>query len=104
MPSDVLNNKEKQTDIIIGDNFGKSCSNNIRNFVFNHFENNFLVKLNAPYAGGYITRTYGKKLLDPNIQIEINKNLYLDEKSLKIKKNLESLQNIFLISFTNLLR
>tara|TARA_B100002051_G_scaffold272420_1_gene309135 strand:+ start:1710 stop:2537 length:828 start_codon:yes stop_codon:yes gene_type:complete len=97
MPSDVLNNKEKQTDIIIGDNFGKSCSKNIRNFVFNHFEkNNYLVKLNAPYAGGYITRTYGKKLLGLHaIQIEINKNLYLDEKSLKIKKNLESLQNIF---------
>ena len=97
MPS--LNNlkKKKETDIVIGDNFGKSCSTKIKNFLIDFFENkDFKVKLNTPYAGGYITRNYGKKSTGfHTIQIEINKSLYINEQNYKIKSSLINLQNAF---------
>lgn len=49
-------------DIIIGNNFNKSCSNNLTNFFQTAFlENDFSIKKNIPYSGGYITKHYGKK-------------------------------------------
>ena len=38
MPSNIKNSNGEKIDIIIGDNFGKSCSKVIRNFLFNHFK------------------------------------------------------------------
>ena len=37
------------------------------------------VKLNEPFKGGHITRTYGNNPI-PWIQVEMNRNMYLDEK------------------------
>jgi formiminoglutamase len=36
------------------------------------------VTINRPFAGGYITRTYGSQPL-PWIQVELNRALYLDD-------------------------
>ena len=49
-------------DVIIGNNFNKSCSNNLTNFFQTTFlKSGFTVKENNPYSGGYITKHYGKK-------------------------------------------
>ncbi len=59
------------------------------------------VKINVPFSGGYITRTYGNKPV-PWIQIELNRKFYLsdpwfDEKRLKIKKErIKYLKNMFI--------
>ena len=37
------------------------------------------VKLNEPFKGGHITRTYGNNPI-PWIQVEMNRSMYLDEK------------------------
>ena len=36
------------------------------------------VVMNKPFAGGYITRTYGEGAL-PWVQVEMNRSLYLSE-------------------------
>lgn len=49
-------------DVIIGNNFNKSCSNNLTNFFQTTFlKSGFTVKENNPYSGGYITKHYEKK-------------------------------------------
>ena len=84
-------------DIIISDNFGKSCSTNLRYFIHNFFEKNYLsVSINTPYSGGFITRRYGEKNKNISaIQIEINKKLYMDENTYEIGNNISELQIIF---------
>jgi N-formylglutamate amidohydrolase len=97
MPSKALLNYKKQTDIVLGNNFGKSCSKEI----FNYFKNIFIshgysVEVNNPYAGGFITRNYGHPSLGVNtIQIEINRNLYMNEKKLTVNKNIIKIQKSF---------
>ena len=96
MPSKALENFKIEPDIVLGNNFGKSCSVNL----LNYFKNNFIkyglvVEINNPYAGGYITRNYGNTSLDVHtIQIEINRKLYMDEKHLTILKKIEKIQII----------
>ncbi len=103
MPSKLLNNNQKTVDIIIGNNYGKSCSNEIKDFFYNFFKSRSLnVLMNDPFSGGYITRNYGDKNNNLHtVQIEINKRLYMDEKNYFLKDNLKNLQIIFSELLTN---
>lgn len=75
---------KRRPDVVIGDRYGKSCDRWISAAVATAFRNaGFEVALNAPFAGGYITRHYG----DPRngvqaVQIELDRSLYMDEKSI----------------------
>ena len=103
MPSKALLNFKKEPDIVLGDNFGKSCSIGLSNYFQNVFkENGFTVELNNPYAGGFITRNYGNPSKGVHtIQIEINRKIYMDENKLSLK-NIKILQEIFAKIFNNL--
>ena len=103
MPSKALLNFKKEPDIVLGDNFGKSCSIGLPNYFQNVFkENGFTVELNNPYAGGFITRNYGNPSKGVHtIQIEINRKIYMDENKLSLK-NIKILQEIFAKIFNNL--
>ena len=103
MPSKALLNFKKEPDIVLGDNFGKSCSIGLVNYFQNVFqENGFIVEVNNPYAGGFITRNYGKPSQGVHtIQIEINRKIYMDENKLSLK-NIKILQEIFAKIFNNL--
>ena len=85
-------NKNNNSDIILGDANGTSCSPFITEKVKIIFENyNFFVTKNHPFSGGFITKNYG----DPGnnihvIQIEINKKLYMDETSIQKNVNFEN--------------
>ena len=51
-----------------------------------------MVARNAPYAGGYTTRHYGRPRAGVHaIQIEINRALYMDERDLKRKPFISTL-------------
>ena len=93
----ISNNISNFPDVIIGNNFGKSCDETFKNYLVSHFQNfNLNHTLNSPYSGGYITRTYGKK--DTNvhaIQVEISKNFYMNQSTLKLNGNLKILKSIF---------
>jgi N-formylglutamate amidohydrolase len=73
-------NGEKRADIILGDRFGKSCHPDITTHLEHVFRAmGYSVTRNHPYAGGYVTHHYGNPDMDIDaIQIEINKDLYLN--------------------------
>ena len=85
----------RQADVVIGNNYDKSCSRKISRFVAQHFEDEGLsIRFNAPYAGGYNTVHYGAP--DRNrhaIQIELNRSLYLNEEDLSLNGNYEQLRD-----------
>ncbi len=79
----LIENKDISHDIILGNRFGETCHDATIGYIEQAFQNNgFSVKRNDPFAGGFITRNYGKpKRSVETIQIEINRKLYLDEKN-----------------------
>ena len=69
--------------VCLGNNHGKSCSPEMAERLAACFREGFGfeekdVVLNKPFAGGYITRTYGEGDL-PWVQVEMNRSLYLSE-------------------------
>ena len=83
MPGADRPGRNRGPDIILGDRFGTTCAPRLTGFVQEFFENSGLsVARNRPYAGGFITRSYG----NPNhgvhaLQIEIARHLYMNEKT-----------------------
>jgi len=71
------------TDIILGDRFGTSCSPWITDRVQNILEKEgFSVRRNRPYAGGFTTQHYGDPTQQVHtLQIELNRALYMNEKA-----------------------
>jgi N-formylglutamate amidohydrolase len=70
-------------DIVLGDCYGAACAPGIleaaRRFLA---EGGFNVAINAPYAGGFTTGFYGRPSAHRHaLQIEINRALYMDERS-----------------------
>ena len=102
MPSNALRNFRKKPDIVLGNNYGKSSSNELINYMRKNFENHgLIVELNNPYAGGFITRNYGNPSNGTEtIQIEINRSLYMNEEKLLIN-DLKPLQETFKKTFEN---
>lgn len=92
MPSGVewgepnsLTNQPSRPDFIIGDRFGRSCSDALSWAAIELLQNmGYNVAHNKPYAGGYITEHYGRPHRDFHaLQIEINRALYVNETSLE---------------------
>jgi N-formylglutamate amidohydrolase len=74
-----------RVDIVLGDRHGVACADEIVSTLEELIRSQGLrVLRNKPYSGGFITQNYGS----PNhhrhaLQIEINRALYLDERSLE---------------------
>lgn len=70
-----------QAEIILGDRYGASAGAAITDAVEAAFRGaGFTVARNAPFAGAYITQTYGRPARDQHcLQIEIDRSLYMDE-------------------------
>jgi N-formylglutamate amidohydrolase len=84
MPSvGVSRDDRTRADIVLGDRYGASCSPAIMDLVEQEFRAlGFETVRNRPYAGGYITEHYGAPASDLHaLQIEINRALYMDERS-----------------------
>jgi len=88
MPSAAcLSGGTEAADFVLGDCHGTSCAPEIiaaaRQFLS---ERNFTVALNAPYSGGFTTGHYGCPERQRHaLQIEINRALYMDERSYRRK-------------------
>lgn len=69
------------TDIVLGDRYGQSADERIVRSIENAFiQTGFSVKRNSPYAGGFIAANYGARRPQINcVQIEINRQLYMNE-------------------------
>jgi N-formylglutamate amidohydrolase len=98
MPSSAISHVAAtgSIDIVLGDRFGASCSNDMTAMVEELFRAEGLrVVRNKPYAGGFITQNQGAPLKGRHaLQIEINRGLYLDEARLEKTRNFTFLQAI----------
>lgn len=83
--SHVTPHQAGRVDIVLGDRHGVACADEIVSTLEELIRSQGLrVLRNKPYSGGFITQNYGS----PNhhrhaLQIEINRALYLDERSLE---------------------
>src|SRR6202043_2550931 len=91
MPSAV--GSSDGADIVLGDCHGAACAAPILDTARRWLtERGFVVAINAPYAGGFTTDHYGKPDRGRHaLQIEINRALYMDERSYRRKPSFEGL-------------
>lgn len=78
---------ERRADIVVSDCDGKSCDENYVDLVVSSYVRaGFKVAYNWPYVGGRVTEVYGKPSAGQQaIQVELNRSLYMDEDTKKIK-------------------
>jgi N-formylglutamate deformylase len=71
----------RMADFILGDAHGTACTPRVTRFVETVLSDlGYLVRRNDPYAGGFITRHYGRPRQRVHaLQVEIARNLYMDE-------------------------
>ncbi len=85
MPHDALTSAPsvwgKRPDLILGDRFGAACERWLIDAATEVFTGaGFVVARNAPFAGGYITQSYGRPQGRIHaLQIEVDRALYMDE-------------------------
>jgi len=72
-------------DFVLGDRFGAACSASLAGAVERELEAmGYAVARNTPYAGGHTTEFYGRPVEGVHaLQIEINRALYLNERTLR---------------------
>lgn len=70
-----------RVDMVLGDCHGASCAPAVMRAADETLRSlGYRVVRNAPYAGGYTTRHYGRPRLGRHVlQIELNRSLYMDE-------------------------
>ncbi|WP_272987825.1 N-formylglutamate amidohydrolase [Hyphomonas adhaerens] len=104
MPS-VQPGRRALADIVLGDRFGASCDPRLTGRAERAFrELGFSVARNAPYAGGYTTRRYGKPRRGVHaLQIEINRGLYMDEHAVERLDGFDDLAEAIEVVIANLL-
>lgn len=84
----------KRPHFVLGDRHGTSCSPEFTAFVASGLrEEGYDVAVNRPYAGAYIVRRHG----DPqagkhSLQVEINRGLYMDQRTLEATEGLPRLR------------
>ena len=83
----------RRPDIILGDRFGVSCHPETIARVEKAFRSRgYNATRNYPYAGGYVTQHYGKPRAGIEaLQIEINRDLYLNPVTMKKKRGYDAL-------------
>ena len=70
-----------RVDIVLGDRHGTSCQPEVTATAERALQAcGYVVRRNTPYAGGFITRYYGRPDAGVHaLQVEINRALYMDE-------------------------
>lgn len=90
----------RRVDFVLGDCFGAACAPIVTDTIERVLKaQGYAVGRNAPYAGGFTTRDYGRPKTGRHaLQIEINRGLYMDEDRIEksagfaaLKRNLDEL-------------
>lgn len=98
MPSSGLGRVDepggRQVDMVIGDNHGRAARPALVSAAKDYLEGQgYVVAINDPYPGGYVTKAYGAPGTDVHaMQIEVNRALYMDESSYDRTPYFERLQ------------
>ena len=86
-----------RSDIILGDRFGMSARPELVQLVEDVFKRaGYSVHRNYPYAGGYVTSTYGQPSHGTHVvQVEVNRNIYMNPASLNLTDGFAPLKDCF---------
>ncbi len=86
-------NAANRVGFVLGDCHGTSCAAAVIDSVERALAGkNYRVVRNSPYAGGFVTRHYGKPEANVHcLQIEINRQLYMDEARMQRRPALKAL-------------
>lgn len=78
-----------RADVVLGDRYGSTAAATVTaGFERAFLAHGFAVVRNKPYAGGYITQSYGRPRDGLHaVQVEINRALYMDERALRPNHN-----------------
>jgi N-formylglutamate amidohydrolase len=89
MPSHGMNTP--CADIVLGDRYGKTAASGLMDAIEQHLTTcGYRVARNKPYAGGFITENHGNPHKGIHaIQIEIRRDLYMNEGTLEKKPSFE---------------
>ncbi|MBD0414402.1 N-formylglutamate amidohydrolase [Tianweitania sp. Rool2] len=94
MPASIrIGENGLRPDFIIGDRFGASAAPELTEAAIRLLAGmGYTVAYNKPYAGGFITEHYGRPARNRHaIQIEINRGLYMNERSLERRSGFDAL-------------
>jgi N-formylglutamate amidohydrolase len=82
-------------EIVLGDRFGAAAAGSVMEAVEAAFtRSGFRVARNMPFAGAYITQHYGRPSRRQHvIQVEIDRALYMNEKTLEPNENFEAFRS-----------
>ena len=100
MPHEALENigppGSARPDIVLGDRFGSTAAGSIVEQVEAAFASAGLrVARNMPFAGAFITQHYGRPSRQQHaIQVEIDRALYMNERTLKPNDNFEAFRTV----------
>jgi N-formylglutamate amidohydrolase len=94
MPSAADRGGRHRVDVVLGDCHGTSCQAEVIDTAHRYLvAKGYGVARNAPYAGGYTTGNYGRPLRGEHaLQIEINRGLYMNERTIERKPFLHHLR------------
>lgn len=78
---------QTRAEIVVSDSKGRSCEAHFKDLVIAAYATaGFKVGYNWPYFGGRVTEQYGNPQIgQQTIQVEMNRALYMDEKTKKLK-------------------
>lgn len=81
MPAQALGGRQSGADFVLGDAHGTACAPRVTRFVEQTLGAlGYSVRRNDPYAGGYVTRHYGRPREGVHaLQIEVARGLYMNE-------------------------
>ena len=81
MPTEAPAGARQNPDFVLGDAHGTSCDPVLCGVAHRFLEDaGYRVRRNQPYAGGYVTRHYGRPRQGVHVlQIEVSRSLYLDQ-------------------------
>jgi len=85
----------RRPDIVLGDRFGTACATALTDAAETVLRaQGFGVARNVPYAGGFTTHHYGRPAEGLHaLQIEINRDLYMDEERIERRPGLAALKD-----------
>ena len=81
---------KRRADVVVSDCDGRSASSDFKDAVIKAYQDaGFRVAYNWPYKGGRLTETYGQPKQNQHaIQAELNRGLYMDEKTKRLRDDL----------------
>jgi N-formylglutamate amidohydrolase len=103
MPSTSVSREDGvRADIVLGDRYGTSCVGILTDLVDVALRaKGYSVMRNKPYAGGFITEHYGEPGSGRHaLQIEINRALYMDERTMEKSAGFTTLARDLAEAFT----